>query len=125
MTRSDWQDTLQSRIDQEIAAAQALQSALGAAEEATLPALRDALIAASDAAGTSPDERAEWTTARLLVDAKSGSCRSTTRIAQSLETLQTLIFGLRTGQFKQLVPSPLSLVAEHFDEEWKWIGSYA
>ena len=90
-----------------------------------MPALRDALIVASDAVGANLDEQAEWITARLLIDARSGGCRMTTRVAQAIETLQTLIFDLRTGQFKQLSPSPLSLVSDYFDEEWKWIGSYA
>ena len=123
--RSEWQDTLQSRIDQEDAVAEGLRSAIGAAEEATLPALRDALIQASDAVGTNLGEQAEWITARLLIDARSGGCLITTRVAQALETLQTLIFDLRTGQFKQLATFTLSLVSDYFDEEWKWIGSYA
>ena len=123
--RRDWQDMLQSRIDQEDSIAEGLRSAISAVEEATLPVLRDALIAASDAVGANPGEQAEWMTARLLIDARSGGCQTTTRVAQALETLQTLIFDLRTGQFKQLSPSPLSLVSDYFDEEWKWIGSYA
>lgn len=125
--RRDWQDSLQARLDQEKTLADGLQTALNAVEEATLPALRDALIAASDAVGNSADERAEWITARLLIDARVGGCQTTTRTAQALETLQTFLFDLRSGQFKQL-PAPaaaLSLVADNFDEEWRWIGSYA
>jgi len=123
--RSDWQDTLQSRTDQDDAVAEGLRSAIGAVEEATLPLLRDALIQASDAVGTNLDEQAEWITSRLLIDARSGGCQITTRVAQALETLQTLIFDLRSGQFKQLPTFVLSLVSDYFDEEWKWIGSYA
>ena len=123
--RRDWQETLQSRVDQEDSVAEGLRSATSAVEEATLPVLRDALIQASDAVGADFGERAEWVTARLLIDARSGGCRVTTRVAQALETLQTLIFDLRTGQFKQLSASPLSLVSDYFDEEWRWIGSYA
>jgi Tc toxin complex TcA C-terminal TcB-binding domain len=123
--RRDWQDMLQSRIDREDSIVEGLRNAIGAVEEATLPALRDALIEASNAVGVNFNEQAEWITARLLIDARSGGCRMTTRVAQALETLQTLIFDLRTGQFKQLVASPLSLVSDYFDEEWKWIGSYA
>jgi hypothetical protein len=123
--RVDWQDTLQSRIDQQSAITEGLATAIGAVEEATLPALRDALIEASDAVGANLTEQAEWITARLLIDALSGGCRTTTRVAQALETLQTLIFDLRTGQFKQQGPTVLSLISDSFDEEWKWIGSYA
>lgn len=123
--RRDWQDTLQSRIDQEESITEGLRSAISAVEEATLPVLRDPLIEASDAIGINLNEQAEWITARLLIDARSGGCRMATRVAQAIETLQTLIFDLRTGQFKQLTASPLSLVSDYFDEEWKWIGSYA
>ena len=123
--RRDWQDLLQSRIDQETSIVGGLASAVSAVEEATLPALRDALIEASDAAGTTLAEQAEWITARLLIDARSGGCRMTTRVAQALESLQTLIYDLRTGQLKQLSPPPVTLVSDNFDEEWKWIGSYA
>jgi hypothetical protein len=123
--RRDWQDMLQSRIDQEDSIASGLASAIIMIEEASLPALRDALIAASDAVGVNLNEQAEWITTRLLIDTRAGGCRMTTRVAQALETLQTLVFDLRTGQFKQLSPSPLSLVSDYFDEEWKWIGSYA
>jgi len=123
--RQEWQDRLQSRTDQENSIAEGLRSAISAVEETTLPALRDALIEASAAVGGNLNEQAEWTTARLLIDARSGGCRMTTRVAQALETIQTLIFDLRTGQFKQLATSTLSLVSDYFDEEWKWIGSYA
>jgi Tc toxin complex TcA C-terminal TcB-binding domain len=123
--RRDWQDKLQSRIDQENSIAEGLASTISTVEEASLPALRDALITASDAVAANFTEQAEGITARLLIDARSGGCRMTTRVAQALETLQTLIFDLRSGQLKQLSPPPLSLVSDYFDEEWKWMGSYA
>lgn len=124
--RREWQDTLQSRMDQEAASGQALRSATSAVEEAVLPLLRDALVVASDAAGATFPEQAEWITARLLLDARSSGGVMTTRVAQAIETLQTLFFELRTGQFRQLSASTIiSLVPGDFDEEWKWIGSYA
>jgi hypothetical protein len=48
----------------------------------------------------------------------------TTRIAQAIETVQGLLFGVRTGQLNDTYPE-LNLDADDFDEEWKWIGSYA
>lgn len=61
-------------------------------------------------------------TEQLLIDCQTGSCQKTTRIAQAITTLQTLIFSLRTGQLEDL---PFSLIDdEQFDEEWQWIGSY-
>ena len=123
--RSDWQDTLQSRIDQQDAIQQGLDTANGAVEELTLPVLRNALIQASDAAGASTEEKGEWITSRLLIDARAGGCQTTTRAAQAIETIRTLIFDIRTGQFRQLTAVPLSLVSDNFDDEWKWLGSYA
>ena len=99
--RSDWQDALQSRIDQQTAVQQGIDAAIAAVEQLTLPVLRDALIQASEATGFTPEEKGEWITARLLIDARVDGCQLTTRVAQAIETLQTLIFDLRTGQFKQ------------------------
>lgn len=123
--RRDWQDALQSRIDQENSTIEALRSAISTVEEATLPGLRHALIQVTDAVGANLDEKAKWITERLLIDAKAGGCQMTTRVAQAIETIQMLIFDLRTGQFKYLATFPLSLVPNDIDEEWKWIGSYA
>ncbi|GEO13531.1 neuraminidase-like domain-containing protein [Microvirga aerophila] len=123
--RREWQETLRSRLGSEQSVSEALTSAVRAVEGSTLLALRAALIAASDAVGASPEERAEWITQRLLIDARAGVCQSSTRVGQMIETVQTLIFGLRTGQFKPLEQLPLKLVSDEFDEEWKWLGSYA
>lgn len=121
--RRDWQDTLQARIDQEQAVIDALAEAVSAVEEATLPRLRDALVMSTDAKGTRLDQKAKWITDRLLIDAQASGCQVTTRIAQAIETIQGILFSLRTAQLQDT--HPLELEAEHFDEEWEWIGSYA
>lgn len=122
--RRDWQDTLQSRMDQEQAVKDALQSVVSATEEATLPMLRDALIMATDADGVTLDAKAKWITDRLLVDTRVNGCQMTTRVAQAIETIQGLLWSLRTRQLRDTYPD-LDLVAPDFDEEWEWIGSYA
>ena len=99
--RRDWQDTLQTRIDQESSSIDALRNAISAVEESTLPTLRDALVKSSDAIGTNLGEQAEWITDRLLIDAKAGGCQITTRVAQAIETLQLLLFRLRLEQIKE------------------------
>jgi hypothetical protein len=116
----DWQDRLRSRVDQQAALAEAAGRAIAAAEEAALPLLRDALVEAivGDTAA------AAQLSDRLLLDVRAGSCELTTRIEQAVETLQVLLFSLRTGQLADTYPD-LRLHAEHFDEEWRWIGSYA
>jgi hypothetical protein len=122
--RRDWLDVLQSRIDQEQAVADALEEAVSEAEEATLPMLRDTLVGATDAEGTTPEARAKWVTDRLLIDAQMGGCQTTTRVAQAIETLQNLLFSLRTNQLDDTYPG-IELEAPDHDEAWTWIGSYA
>ena len=122
--RRDWQDTLQSRMDQEKTVIEALQEAVRATEEATLPLLRDAFIMASDATGTTLDAKAKWITDLLLIDTKVSGCQLTTRVAQAIETMQGILWSLRTHQLHDMYPA-LTLNADNFDEEWEWIGSYA
>ena len=47
-----------------------------------------------------------------------------TRVAQAIETLQGILFSVRTGQLLDTYPR-LALNADNFDGEWEWIGSYA
>ena len=98
--RRDWQETLQSRIDQESAVIAGLHEAVSAVEELVLPALRNALVEAAGFAGTDFDAKAKWVTERFLIDAKADGCQKTTRIEQALETLQSLLSALRAGYFK-------------------------
>jgi len=101
--RQAWRSTLEARIQQEQALTQALQSVVDAAEEATLPMLRDAFIAAivpnQDAAVV-----ANRLTQELAIDCKSSGRQKTTRVYQALETLQDVLFSLRTGRFKTMPP---------------------
>ena len=127
----DWQDKLQSRLDQENTTTQAIAEAVSAAEEVTLPLLRDALVLAISPAGvvvaTPPGElevKAKWITINLLIDARMSGCSMTTRVAQAIETLQGLILALRTGQLADLYKT-FTLNLDNFDEKWKWLGSYA
>ena len=98
-TRSDvqdWEDALQSRIDQETTVIDGVRQTVSDVEADTLPSLRDALVSVAGQ-GSDLDSKAEWLTARLLIDAKQGGCALTTRIAQAIETLQQLLWGVRTG----------------------------
>jgi hypothetical protein len=99
VTRRDWQDVLQSRIDQENAVIAGMHDVVSSAEEATLPKLRDTLVMAASPVGKNLNSMAKWVTDRFVIDAKVSGCQKTTRIAQAIETLQGLLFGLRTGQF--------------------------
>jgi hypothetical protein len=122
--RQDWEDTLQSRIELEETILEALRQAVSETEEAVLPRLRDALVLATDAAGKDLAEKARWITGRLLIDAQMDGCQMTTRIAQAIETLLNLLWSARLGQLDDLGVA-LTLDAPNFDQEWRWIGSYA
>lgn len=121
----NWEDKLQSRIEQEQTIKEALQAAVSATEEATLPMLRDALIMATDAEGSDFDTKADWITKNLLIDAQAGSCQETTRIAQTIETIQGLLWGLKINQLQKTYLDLELGDRENFDETWKWLGSYA
>jgi peptidoglycan hydrolase-like protein with peptidoglycan-binding domain len=122
--RQDWQDTLQARIDQQQVAHDALLEAVASTEEVTLPELRDALVWASNTTGFSLDARAKWFGDRLLIDAKTDGCQVTTRVAQAIETIQNLLFSVRTRLLNDTYPD-LDLDSDDFDEAWEWMGSYA
>ncbi|SPB18558.1 hypothetical protein NOV72_05758 [Caballeronia novacaledonica] len=123
-TRFNWLDTLQARVDQDHSTLASYQDVLSAVEEIVLPTLRDALIVATGE-GADLETKAAWLTDRLLIDAKAGGCQKTTRISQAIETLQILLFSARSGQSTVLQNMKLTLDAPDFDEEWRWIGSYA
>lgn len=122
--RRDWQDTLEARIEQEKNAISSLADAVSEAEAIVLPVLRDALIMATNAHGSVLDEKAKWLTDNLLIDCKAGGCQMTSRISQAINTIQSLLFSVRTRQINDTYPN-LELDADAFDEEWEWIGSYA
>lgn len=121
--RRNWQDQLEARIEQEKTIDQALKEAVSATEEETLPRLRDALILAISAGGDTFDEKAKWVTDHLLIDSEADGCLCITRIAQAIETIQVLLWSVRTKQLEDTHPN-LELDADNFDDEWKWIGSY-
>jgi hypothetical protein len=132
--RQAWQDKLQARINQEQTVRQALAASIRTAEEVALPILRDALVNAI-ATSRGIDDAANWLTEQLLIDAKVSGSLLTTRIQQAIETLQGILFSLRTGRLEAShsahswklgwSDSGGEDIEEHFDEEWQWMGSHA
>jgi hypothetical protein len=120
----DWLDKLQSRTDQEQEVISALKTAVSEVEEQTLPALRDALVEVAYPAGLTDAPAGRWLGDRLGIATEYRGCHITTRVAQAIETFQIILWGARTGLLADTFPN-LRLVAPDFDEEWKWIGSYA
>ncbi len=125
--RADWRslrNLLTSRIEQDQAAATTLSAAAAGAEENLLPAWRRHLIEIAEPAGDNLYDKVSRLSGRLLADFAADACKTGTRIQTAIETVQQLIWGLRTGQMEDTHPQ-WSLDAEKFDEEWKWLGSYA
>src|SRR5260221_87721 len=119
----NWQDTLQSRIDEEASVIASINAAVSDVEAQTLPPLRDALIVATNVPGSFPWHSARWLGDHLAIGMEDSGCEMTTRLSQAIETFQIILWSVRTGLFAASYPT-LKLVAPDFDEEWKWIGSY-
>jgi hypothetical protein len=132
----DWLTVLEDRIAQRDAALASIQAAADAAEEAHLVSLRDALLNAViskqtdlDAAGVIASEssadklekKRKWVTNHLLISAHESACRKTTRVAQAIECLQLLLWGIHS---KLLERDDFTLDADDFESEWKGLGTY-
>jgi len=132
--RQAWRRTLGSRLQQDLALAQAMRSVVSSAEEAALPMLRDACIAAI-AGNRDVAEIADRLTEELGIDCKDIGHLRTTRVQQALETLHVVLLSLRLGRFMNAPPvlgttNPaanwrLAIEDVDFDEEWRWMGGYA
>lgn len=123
--RRDWVDMLEARIDQQRAIRNAIQEANSDVEEEMLPKLRDALIDASDAQGTTRQQKAKRLADRLLIDMQADGCHFVTRVSQAIETMQLFLWSIRTGQLTDTFPNLKLHNVDTFDIEWKWLGSYA
>ena len=121
----DWRDKLEARIEQQTSTITTFAEAISSAEELILPPLRNALIEASNAQGTDLSTKAKFLTDRLLIDTQAGGCQKTTRISQAIETLQNLLWSIRTGQLYDTYDQLTLVESNNFDEEWQWMGSYA
>jgi len=137
--RQAWSSTLASRIQQEQTLTRAMQAVVSAAEESSLPILRQACIAAI-AGANDPSLVADQLSQELAIDCKDSGHLRTTRAQQALETLQATLLSLRTGRFKDVPPvlgttnpaaawvlalDPAKYSEADFDEEWRWMGGYA
>lgn len=100
--RQMWEDTLDSRVEQQSTTITALENVVDAAESNTLTQLRDILVMATNAPGSDLGTKANWLTENLMIDAETGGCQKTTRIEQALETLQSVMNGVRDGQIGSL-----------------------
>lgn len=116
-----WTRVMAARSDQHDQVLPAIRDAARRTETATLPGYRDALLAALPVASGDP---AGWAGTHLVVDVADSGERRTTRAAQAIDSILTLLWSLRTGQARASYPQ-LRLDASDWDAEWRWIGSYA
>ena len=119
-----WRQTLRSRAEQHQQVLAALADAATLVEQDTLPAYRDDLLAALPAPSDQPDGGARWAEDHLLVDTADSGVRRTTRAGHAIDTVLALLWSVRTGQLRDSYPA-LVLRAPTFDQDWRWIGSYA
>lgn len=122
--RGDWQALLRTRIEQGQALAEGLAGAVAEAEHAALPILRDALLADIEAA-TGNTDPGELMTAWYSVDMKSSGALRTTRLAQATQSLQSLLFVIRSVGLPAGHPAvgwTLTLGRPDFDSGWRWMG---
>ncbi|MGL5810654.1 MAG: neuraminidase-like domain-containing protein [Nocardioides sp.] len=113
---------LQGRIEQEQTARQAFAAAIAGAEEDALPGLRDGLMFALNLLGSADSSALAD---RLLLDVMTDGSARLTRIDHAIQTLQTLILAVRTGTAPGWSRAIASQPEADFDEELRWIGSYA
>ena len=132
-----WKTRLNGRKDQQAGMIQSNRWIIDHAEEATLVAFRDALV---DIVIKKPRgdaeliEKKKWLTNQLLINGFESTCRKTTRVAQAIETLQLLIWCIRTGQLEDPeytinleyypMPGDSDDRGPFLDKMWKWMGSY-
>ncbi|NOU13039.1 MAG: hypothetical protein HOO92_03580 [Methylococcaceae bacterium] len=127
-TFSQWRRSLQARSTQKLALETGYQVTVAAAEAQTLPGLRDALlevICQRQAPIETIATTAERLTRKLLIDFRANDDAKTTRVDQALETLQGVLFSVRSGRLAAGADGVVWTVNElNFDAEWTWIGSY-
>ena len=100
-----------------------MAEAISEAEEAYLPDLRTELLNLLASPGTIHRTQLDALTDRLQLDLEEGACQTTTRVAQAIDTVQSVLFGARNGLLEGhdlALDDPL-----RFDQAWRWIGSYS
>ena len=93
------------------------------------PGLRDALIERiGGQQQPTPEDlhtAAERLTRQLLIDLRANTGSKTTRVDQAIETLQGILFSVRSGRLITGTDGAWTLPQEQrFDAEWAWMGSY-
>lgn len=121
-----WRNLLGERVDQQVSLEEAFNQSGVEVEEKAMIRLRDAIINEITISGiTSFPAKADWLNRRLFIDTLNNCCRRTTRISESINLLQGVFNGIRSGTIKAVFPAlSCTINDESFDEQWRWMGSY-
>jgi hypothetical protein len=120
----EWQSALKASLEQASQVAEALRSAALSVNGMNLPVLRDALLMKLPHAG-SLEERSNWFTKNYQIDATQAGGQLTTRTGQAMQTLQGLLWAIRTEALHDTRPDLTLHSDDAFDAAWIWIGSYS
>lgn len=123
--RRAWTRKLKAAIEQQETMEEGLNAVISETEDKALPILRDALVKALGDEHASLEDNAQMLTDRFLTDFSVNCCQVTTRVSHSIDVLQRLLWTLHTGVNPNMDIPGIRLNAENFEEEWKWLGSYA
>jgi hypothetical protein len=117
--RSDWQSVLRSRIAQRQDLIDGSAQAVAGTEQAALPVLRDALLA-----DLAPADNGESMSTRFMIDMLAGGTLRTTRMRQAIESLQSLLIAMRSGDLPTSHPAATWTFAnpDAFVNAWIWMG---
>jgi hypothetical protein len=122
--RTDWRTVLRRRATERQDVVDAVAEAVAEAEQAALPLLRDALVA--DLAPGITGDPGEVLSALFLVDVLAGGTLRTTRIRQAIESVQSLLSAVRSGELPGTHPAAGWSVTDvaGFTAAWFWLGDY-
>jgi hypothetical protein len=124
--RADWLGVLAARRVQRADLLAAQDEVVATAERLALPVLRDALLA--DVAPTAAGDPGDAMTAVYQLDMRVSGTLRTTRLAQGIAALQTLLTLVRSGD-NASVPALAAwrlapgTTAAAFDTAWQWLAT--
>jgi len=99
-------------------------------EAQTLPVLRNNLLKLIGEKSDPPEksaDTAERLSRELLIDFRFNTPQKISRLDQAIETLQDLLFSIRTDRLKSIPESEWTIPVEtesRFDQQWQWMGMY-
>jgi len=131
------QNILKARLDQLDTIEKALKETVSKTEEQTLALLQDAMIFKVTIEQDTLEAKKRLQAEKRLLNFDIGACHLTTRVAEAIRVLHTFLWSTYTDiltptqlfswrfNTTTMEPGMLSLkVANSFEEDWTWIGSY-